>query len=70
MSLPVHQGRRLPPHGTSQVQLMLRFPDGARWSLTVSKGMERFIGHYPRIAGLGSGGPLLRYERVRRDRGS
>lgn len=44
---------------------MLKTPDGRRWALTVSQGMERFIGHYPRVAGLGSGGPLLRYERLR-----
>ena len=48
----------------STIQLMLKTPDGRRWALTLSQGMERFIGHYPRVAGLGSGGPLLRYERV------
>jgi hypothetical protein len=46
----------------SKVELQLRTPDGGGWRLTVSSGMERFIGHYPRVPGLGSGGPLLRYE--------
>ncbi|HYE28356.1 MAG TPA: hypothetical protein VEA61_09005 [Allosphingosinicella sp.] len=41
---------------------MLRTPEGGQWRLTLSRGMERFIGHYPRVAGLGSGGPLLRYK--------
>ena len=42
---------------------MLGTPDGGScWTLTLSRGMEQFIGHYPRVPGLGSGGPLLRYE--------
>lgn len=49
----------------TQIRLMLRTPDGSGWGLILSKGMEHFIGHYPRVAGLGSGGPLLRYELVR-----
>ena len=40
---------------------MLRSPDGARWELTFSKGMERFIGHYPRIRGIDFDGSLLTY---------
>ena len=52
------------PRRGSKIQLMLRTPDGGRWGLTLSRGMERFIGHYPRVAGLGSGGPLLRYTKV------
>ncbi|HEX8263755.1 MAG TPA: hypothetical protein VF547_12870 [Allosphingosinicella sp.] len=50
------------PRPGSKVQLLLRTPDGGGWGLTLSHGMEQFIGHYPRVAGLGSGGPLLRYE--------
>jgi hypothetical protein len=54
---------RTGPTGSgSKVQLLLRTPDGAGWDLTLSCGMERFIGHYPRVAGLRSGGPLLQYE--------
>jgi Protein of unknown function (DUF5818) len=63
MSTPLHASRPAAAH--SPVQLMLKTPAGARWALTLSQGMERFIGHYPRVAGLGSGGPLLRYERIR-----
>lgn len=54
--------RATPPRRRSKVQLMLRTPEGGQWRLTLSRGMERFIGHYPRVAGLGSGGPLLRYK--------
>ena len=52
-----------------KIQLMLRTREGRGWELSLSEGMERFIGHYPRVAGLGSGGPLLCYEPVghRRD---
>ena len=57
------------PRLGSKVQLLLRTPDGAVWGLTLSCGMERFIGHYPRVAGLGSGSPLLRYERDEAARG-
>ncbi|MEA3062228.1 MAG: hypothetical protein QOJ94_2009 [Sphingomonadales bacterium] len=64
MSTPLHASRPAAA-ADSRIQLMLKTPAGARWALTVSQGMERFIGHYPRVAGLGSGGPLLRYERSR-----
>jgi hypothetical protein len=59
MSSAMRRDLSRPP---SKVQLLLRTPDGTGWELTLSCGMERFIGHYPRVAGLGSGGPLLRYE--------
>lgn len=54
----------------SKVQLLLRTPDGVDWGVTVSSGIERFIGHYPRVAGVGSGGPLLRYEPLETARGA
>jgi hypothetical protein len=63
MSKPLHASRSFGA-ADSRVQLMLKTPAGACWALTLSQGMERFIGHYPRVAGLGSGGPLLRYERA------
>lgn len=66
MSCSIRSGRPLPSRETSKLQLTLRSPEGGRWDLTLSQGMERFIGSYPRIPGLGSGGPLLRYERVGR----
>ena len=45
----------------SRIELVLRLADGSPWRLTVSPGIERFIGHYPRIEGIDAGGPLLRY---------
>ena len=44
-----------------RVELSLPRPDGTPWSLTVSTGMERFIGYYPRLAGFACTGPLLVY---------
>jgi hypothetical protein len=40
---------------------MLRLEDGSPWRLTVSAGMDRFIGYYPLVDGLDAGGPLLRF---------
>lgn len=52
----------LPPLATpDRVELVLRLPDGRPWCLTLSRGMERFIGYYPRIDGIDAGGPLLRF---------
>lgn len=48
----------------SRVELMLRLEDGSPWRLTVSAGMEPFIGYYPRVDGLNPGGPLLRFRTV------
>ncbi|HEX8238213.1 MAG TPA: hypothetical protein VF574_00555 [Allosphingosinicella sp.] len=45
-----------------RLELVLRREDGSPWRLTVSAGMERFIGYYPRVEGLDSGGPLLRFK--------
>lgn len=45
----------------ARVQLVLVGPDEGEWTLTVSAGMERFIGFYPRLEGIASDGPLLRY---------
>jgi hypothetical protein len=65
MSVPLRASSPSADASNSGIQLMLKTPDGSRWELTLSQGMERFIGHYPRVPGLGSGGPLLRYERFR-----
>jgi hypothetical protein len=43
------------------LELVLRLEDGSPWHLTVSAGVERFIGYYPRIDGLDAGGPLLSF---------
>lgn len=45
----------------SRLELVLRLEDGSPWRLTVSAGMERFIGYYPRLDGLDAGGPLLKF---------
>jgi hypothetical protein len=47
-----------------RVELELVAADGSAWTLSVSAGMERFIGYYPRLEGLDPGGPLLRYRAV------
>ena len=47
-----------------RVALALTRPDGEPWLLTVSPGMERFIGFYPRLTGFACAGPLLAYRRV------
>jgi hypothetical protein len=45
-----------------RLELALRLADGSPWRLTVSAGIERFIGFYPRVDGIDSGGPLLRFQ--------
>ena len=49
----------------ARLQLMLRNPHGGRWTVTFSDGVERFIGHYPRVPGLGSDRGLLEYRPLR-----
>ncbi|HEX8467712.1 MAG TPA: hypothetical protein VF620_07900 [Allosphingosinicella sp.] len=44
-----------------RVELQLCLDDGRPWTLTLSAGMERFIGYYPKVEGLRSGGPLLSF---------
>jgi hypothetical protein len=44
-----------------RLELVLRLADGSPWRLTLSPGIERFIGYYPRIDGIDPGGPLLRF---------
>ena len=43
------------------MELVLTRHDGSPWTLTMSAGMERFIGHYPRLTRLVIDGPLLAY---------
>jgi hypothetical protein len=47
--------------GASTLELVLPGDDGAPWVLSLSAGMERFIGAYPRIDGFGAGAPLLAF---------
>jgi hypothetical protein len=52
----------LPPAADpGRLTLVLRLADGSPWHLSLSPGMERFIGYYPRVEGIDSGGPLLRF---------
>ena len=44
-----------------RLELVLRLADGSPWRLTVSPGVERFIGYYPRVDGIDAGGSLLRF---------
>ena len=44
-----------------KVELELLLADGSPWRLTFSPGIERFIGHYPRLDGIDAGGPLLQF---------
>jgi hypothetical protein len=45
------------------VELVLRDDAGAPWVLTLSPGMEKFIGSYPRVDGFDAGGPLIAFRR-------
>jgi hypothetical protein len=45
----------------ARIELALLRPDGEPWSLTVSPGIERFIGFYPRLEGFACAGPVLVY---------
>lgn len=49
---------------TSRLELVLRLEDGSPWRLTVSPGIERFIGYYTQVEGLDAGGPLLSFRAV------
>lgn len=46
------------------LELVLHLEDGSPWRLSVSAGMERFIGYYPRVDGIDPGAPLLRFQAV------
>ena len=46
---------------SGRLELTLRLADGSPWRLTMSNGMEQFVGYYPRIEGIDAGGPLLRF---------
>ena len=45
----------------ARVELALTRPDGEPWSLTVSPGVEKYIGYYPRLEGFACAGPVLVY---------
>lgn len=64
MMYPLRTERVLSARSPSRIELVLRTPEGNPWSLILPAGMERFVGHYSRVAGLRSGGPLLEYKPV------
>jgi hypothetical protein len=64
MMYPVRKERPVSPEAHAKIQLMLRTPDGGRWDVLLSDGMERFIGRYSRVPGLGSDSRLLEYRRL------
>jgi len=51
-------------HAPSGVEIRLWLTDdrGARWSVTMSPGTERFIGQYPRLDEFAQDTSLLRYQ--------
>ena len=48
-----------------RLELVLYRSDGSPWVLSVSPGIERFIGYYPRVDNLVTRTPLLEYRTVR-----
>lgn len=56
-----HPGEPAPLADAPCVELVLEGADGAPWVLRMSPGAERFIGYYPRLGGISSGGPLLAF---------
>ncbi|HEX8572836.1 MAG TPA: hypothetical protein VF759_08800 [Allosphingosinicella sp.] len=53
--------RSSPRPETPRLELVLSLADGSPWRLTVSPGIEAFIGNYPRLEGIDCGEPLLRF---------
>lgn len=47
-----------------RIELSLRAADGEDWVLTVSPGIERFIGVYARLPEFGDGSGLLAFRAV------
>lgn len=45
----------------AQVELVLYRADGTPWTLSMSAGVERFVGRFPRLPRLLIDGPLLQY---------
>jgi hypothetical protein len=54
------------PNATTapRTELVLRQADGRSWRLLMSRGCEKFIGHYPRVPGIEADGPILAYRSV------
>jgi hypothetical protein len=48
----------------ARVDLVLRLPEGESWTVSFSPGIERFIGHYPRLEEIAPEGTLLTFSRT------
>jgi hypothetical protein len=48
----------------ARVSLVLRLPEGESWMVSFSPGIERFIGHYPRLDAIAPEGTLLTFSRT------
>jgi hypothetical protein len=49
--------------GLARVELVLRLAEGEPWTVSFSPGIERFIGHYPRLDEIAPEGTLLTFSR-------
>lgn len=47
---------------SERLSLSLRTRDGERWQLSLSPGMDRFVGRYARLPGIAPPGGLLDYK--------
>ncbi|HEX8379343.1 MAG TPA: hypothetical protein VF619_02190 [Allosphingosinicella sp.] len=45
----------------AKVELVLSCNDGSPWTLRMSAGCQRFVGHYPRLPRMVVDGPVLRF---------
>jgi hypothetical protein len=50
--------------GAPRVDLVLRLEDGEPWVVSFSPGIERFVGHYPRLDAIAPEGTLLTFSRA------
>jgi hypothetical protein len=53
-----------PPLRAVRLELTLRTRDGEDWLLSLSPGMERFVGAYPRLPEFDVGAPLIAFRAV------
>jgi hypothetical protein len=52
------------PADVARIDLVLRLPEGEPWIVSFSPGIERFIGHYPRLDAIAPDGTLLSFSRT------
>lgn len=58
---PQSRALMFPRAESAQVELILTRHDGTPWVLSMSAGIERFVGRFPRLPRLLIDGPLLSY---------